>query len=52
MKVLIQFPSGEETTLDEAVEAASTQGDKFIEWEAERMLCKTIGDFQDTKHHG
>ena len=60
MRVLIQFPGGEEVGLDEAVELESTQHrsgtDRFIEWEAERMLCKTIGDYQavqhePTKHH-
>lgn len=43
---LIQFPNGEEQTLEEWKEASASadEPDKFIEWEARRSLMTTIGD--------
>jgi hypothetical protein len=48
---LLQFPTGDEATLDEWKEAqdqpdpdSTDEPDKFIRWEAERSLMKTIGD--------
>ncbi len=49
---ILQFPSRDETTLDEWTEASSdvTEGpDKFLQWEAERSLMRTIGDLVATQ---
>jgi hypothetical protein len=43
---ILQFPCGDETTLDERKETSSdvTTDDKFVRWEAQRSLMTTIGD--------
>jgi hypothetical protein len=53
---LIQFPNGEEQALDEWKEAEglgqsepADEPDKFIRWEVERSLMKTIGDLTSTQ---
>jgi hypothetical protein len=43
---LLQFPTGDEATLDEWKEAEepAQEPDKFLQWEAQRSLITTIGD--------
>jgi hypothetical protein len=43
---LLQFPSGDEATLDEWKEAEepAQEPDKFLQWEAQRSLITTIGE--------